>query len=46
MSIFGFIPDIGNYSERLVDRTEFDWGYISTARIRKVPAALCCHHPN
>ena len=33
MNICGFIADTGNYDERMVDRTKFDWGYISTARV-------------
>ena len=28
-----FLMDAGNYEDRKVEQTEFDWGYISTARV-------------
>ncbi len=31
--MFEFLFDAGNYEERAVDRSEFDWGFISTARV-------------
>lgn len=30
--MFEFFNDVGNYEYRCVDRNEFDWGFISTAR--------------
>ena len=31
--MFDFLFDMNNYEDRMVDRSEFDWGYISTARV-------------
>lgn len=31
--MFEFIMDIGNYENRLVDRSEFGWGFVSTCRV-------------
>lgn len=31
--MFEFLLDMDNYEDRAVDRSEFDWGYISTARV-------------
>ena len=30
--MFDFLLDAGNYADRMVDRNEYDWGFISTAR--------------
>ncbi len=31
--MFDFINDMGNYADRKVGRDDFDWGFISTARV-------------
>ena len=31
--MFEFLMDIGNYEDRRVDRSDFEWGYISTCRV-------------
>lgn len=31
--MFDFFYDTGNYDDRKVDRSEFDWGFVSTARV-------------
>ena len=30
--MFEFMLDAGNYEDRMVDRSEYEWGFISTAR--------------
>ena len=40
-----FLMDMGNYEDRKVDRSYFDWGYISTCRVsdgsKPFEAAVC-----
>jgi len=31
--MFEFLLDAGNYEDRKIDKTEFNWGYISTCRV-------------
>ena len=31
--MFGFLLDAENYEDRMIDRGEFDWGFISTAKV-------------
>jgi len=31
--MYGFLNDIGNYDQRKVGRDDFDWGFVSTARV-------------
>ena len=31
--MFEFLKDVDNYESRCVERSEFDWGYISTAKV-------------
>ncbi len=31
--MFDFLMDVGNYEDRKIDRSDFDWGYVSTARV-------------
>ncbi len=33
MGMFDFMMDAGNYSSRVVGRDDFDWGFVSTARV-------------
>jgi hypothetical protein len=45
-SIISGFPDILNYGERCVARNDYEWGYISTARVSdgKQPIETCVSH--
>lgn len=46
--MFDFLLDVGNYEDRKVDRSEFEWGFISTARVSdgSQPFETAVQHPD
>lgn len=46
--MFSFINDINNYDSRKVGRDDFDWGFISTARVSDgaKPYETAVEHPD
>lgn len=45
--MFSFLNDVGNYADRRVARDDFDWGFISTARVSdgRKPYETAVEHP-
>ncbi len=46
--MFDFFMDFGNYSDRVVGRDDFDWGFVSTAKVSdgSQPIETAVQHPD